>query len=85
MFTRTSWFLVGNGGMDPYGSPLIVVPITQFPHSLLRTRETTTRNSFKQLVIAVGVADLWLIALKTGLQQHNALRETVHDRSGFRV
>ena len=36
----TLWFLVGNGGMDPYHSPLrspIVVPKSPFPHSLLRT------------------------------------------------
>ena len=38
----TLWFLVGNGGMDPYDSPLrspIVSPKNPFPHSLLRTRE----------------------------------------------
>ena len=32
--TPSPWFLVGNGGMDPYDSPLrspIVVPITHSP------------------------------------------------------
>ena len=42
--TTTLWFLVGNGGMDPYDSPLrspLVGPNNPFPHSLLRTREKT--------------------------------------------
>ena len=39
----TPWFLVGNGGMDPYDSPLrspIVVPKPPFLHSLLRTSQS---------------------------------------------
>ena len=37
----TVWFLVGNGGMDPYGSPYIFPNSLHnpFPHSLLRTRQ----------------------------------------------
>ena len=39
------WFLVGNGGMDPYDSPLRVPysnysPYNPFPHSLLRPRQS---------------------------------------------
>ena len=43
--TTTVWFLVGNGGMDPYSSPYIIPkysPHNPFPHSLLRTRQTTS-------------------------------------------
>ena len=36
------WFLVGNGGMDPYSSPYTIpnnCPHNPFPHFLLSTRE----------------------------------------------
>ena len=33
------WFLVGNGGMDPYVKVLYSSPNFPFPHSLLRTRQ----------------------------------------------
>ena len=44
-FKSSLWFLVGNGGMDPYDNPLkLKVPYSSpnnlFLHSLLRTRES---------------------------------------------
>ena len=41
-YQKTPWLFVGNGGMDPYDSPLRsprVVSITHSPHSLLRARK----------------------------------------------
>ena len=35
------WFLVGNGGRDPYDSPLRSLIVVPFPHSLLRPRESS--------------------------------------------
>ena len=42
---KTVWFLVGNGGMDPYGSPYTIPNNclhNPFPHSLPRTRQSKT-------------------------------------------
>ena len=41
--TSSLWFLAGNGGMEPYDTPLrspIVVPKNPFLHSLLRTSQS---------------------------------------------
>ena len=41
------WFLVGNGGMDPYDNPLRVPnssPYNPFLHSLLGTRQYLSRK-----------------------------------------
>ena len=43
----TVWFLVGNGGMDPYSSPYIIPNNSlhnPFPHSPLRTRQLRHRS-----------------------------------------
>ena len=45
--TLTVWFLVRNGGMDPYSSPYIIPNNSlqnPFPHSLLRTTQLIFRS-----------------------------------------
>ena len=53
----TPWFLAGNGGMDPYGSPLrspIVVPNNPFPHSQEPGSLGSVRGSVVQVLAPPG-------------------------------
>ena len=50
--SKAVWFLVGNGGMDPYSSPHIIPnnsPQNPFPHSRRRTRQKGTVQSFGKM------------------------------------
>ena len=68
MVTMTP-FLVRNGGMDPYDSPLrsrIVVPRNPFLHSLLRASQMRTLNMKRFRLSGLGL--VWVLGLGTMLQ-----------------
>ena len=63
--TLSVWFLVGNGGVDPYDAPLRVPysgPYNPFPHSPLRTRQyVTALSSWTSLLKPTGAQKAWVL------------------------
>ena len=61
------WFLVGNGGMDPYSSPYVITnigPQYPFPHSLLRTRQLLRTLNPYSITLIVSLMVALIVALE---------------------